>query len=90
MIFFSLQKVLSDYKQNTVISPFLIKLLLAILAEMAGSGSGSHRELLSNLPGIESENDLRELYAKPFVSLLVSIKIDYFFLLIHFKSIENV
>lgn len=69
-----LQKVLNDNKQNIVVSPFLVKLLLAILAEMAGRGSGTHRELLSNLPGINTEDELRELYAKPFVSLLVSIK----------------
>lgn len=77
MCVFFLQKVLNDNKQNTVISPFLIKLLLAILAEMAGQGSGTHREVLSILPGIQTENDLRELYAKPFVSLLVSIKFSF-------------
>lgn len=71
---FSFQKILNDSKENTVISPFLIKLLLAVLAEMAGSGSSGHREILSILPDIKSENELHELYASPFVSLLVSIQ----------------
>lgn len=69
--FFFSQKVLSDNKENTVVSPFLVKLLLAILAEMTGRGSGAHSEILSILPGIKSENELHELYASPFVSLLV-------------------
>lgn len=76
-IFSLLQKVLNNDKQNTVVSPFLVKLLLAILAEMAGPGSAAHREIVSVLPSIDTETDLLELYASPFVSLLVSLNILY-------------
>lgn len=68
-----LQKVLVNSDQNTVVSSFMVKLLLSISAEAAGQSTSTQNELLSILPGIESADDLRESYAKPFVSLLVSV-----------------
>jgi len=55
---------------NTIISPFLVKLLLSILAEAAGSETSTHRELLSVLPSVQSNVQTRELYGKIFGSLL--------------------
>lgn len=72
--FLLLQKVLNDNDQNTVVSPFLVKLLLSILAEAAGVGSSTHREMLSVLPNINKAEEIQDLYAKPFVALLVSLK----------------
>lgn len=67
------QKVLDDsVQQNTVVSPFLVKLLLSILAEAAGQGTSTHRELLSILPSIRTEEETRDLYGRTFGSLLVS------------------
>lgn len=54
------------------------------MAEMAGSGSGAHREILSILPNIKTEDDLLELYASPFVSLLVSVKNIFIYLFVLF------
>lgn len=69
-----LQTVLIENNQNAVISPFSVKLILAIFAEAAGHGSSTNQEILTILSGIKTENDLRELYARPFVSLLVRRK----------------
>lgn len=55
-----------------MLSPFLVKLLLSILVEAAGQGTSTHRELLSILPSISTEAEMRDLYAKTFGSLLVS------------------
>lgn len=65
------KKVLDDSNQNTVVSPFLVKLLLSILVEAAGQGTSTHRELLSILPSISTEEEMHELYARVFGSLLV-------------------
>lgn len=68
----SLQNVLYRNKENTITSPFLVKLLLSILAEAAGTGTSTHRELLSVLPSIKTTNETRDLYGKAFHSFLVS------------------
>ncbi|XP_031618765.1 serine protease inhibitor 27A-like [Contarinia nasturtii] len=57
-------------QKNTVVSPFLVKLLLSMLAEAAGQDTITHRELLTVLPSIRTENQTRELYARAFGSLL--------------------
>lgn len=57
--------------QNAVLSPFLVKLLLSILAETAGEETSTHRELLSVLPSIRTTAEIREHYGKAFGSLLV-------------------
>lgn len=54
-----------------MISSFLVKVLLSILTEAAGVGTTTHRELLTILPSLENEADIRELYGKSFGSLLV-------------------
>lgn len=59
--------------QNTVVSPFLVKLLLSILAEAAGQDTSTHKELLSVLPSIRTVEETRELYGRTFGSLLVSL-----------------
>lgn len=56
--------------QNTVVSPFLVKLLLSILAEAAGQDTSTHKELLSVLPSIRTQEETRELYGRTFGSLL--------------------
>lgn len=66
-----------NVQQNTVVSPFLVKLLLSILAEAAGQGTSTHRELLSILPSIRTEGETRELYGRTFGSLLVCLMIVY-------------
>lgn len=50
----------------------MVKLLLSILVEAAGQATSTHRELLSILPSISTEAEMRELYARTFGSLLVS------------------
>ncbi|XP_055302785.1 serine protease inhibitor 27A-like [Sitodiplosis mosellana] len=65
------KKVLDTNEQeNTVVSPFLVKLLLSILAEAAGQDTSTHRELLTILPSIRTEEEIRELYGRTFGSLL--------------------
>lgn len=67
------QKVLNDNEhQNTVVSSFLVKLLLSILAEAAGLDTITRRELLTVLPSIRTEEETRELYGRTFGSLLAS------------------
>lgn len=58
--------------ENTIVSPFLVKLLLSILAEAAGQDTSTHRELLTILPSIRTEEEIRELYGRTFGSLLVN------------------
>lgn len=70
------KKVLDGSNQNTVVSPFLVKLLLSILVEAAGQGTSTHRELFSILPSVSSEEEMRELYARTFRSLLAD-SVDY-------------
>jgi len=64
------KKVLITSNENTVISTFLVKLLLSILAEAAGTGTSTHRELLSVLPSVQTFTEARDLYGKAFGSLL--------------------
>lgn len=66
------KNVLNTRKENTILSPFLVKLLLSILAEAAGTNTSTHRELQSVLPSVQTTNETRELYGKAFGSLLVS------------------
>lgn len=67
------QKVLNaNEHQNTVVSSFLVKLLLSILAEAAGLDTITRRELLTVLPSIRTEEETRELYGRTFGSLLAS------------------
>lgn len=65
------KNVLRSNDDNSVISPILVKVLLSILVEASGEGTATHRELLSILPSIRTEAEIRELYAKTFGSLLV-------------------
>lgn len=77
MFVYLLQKVLMDNEQkNSVLSPFLVKLLLSILAEAAGQDTITHRELLSVLPSIRTTDEIREHYGKAFGSLLVCLNVD--------------
>lgn len=67
------QSVLNKHSENTILSPFLVKLLLSILGEAAGEGTSTNRELQSILPSIQSTAETRELYGKAFGSMLVSL-----------------
>lgn len=64
--------MLANEQENTMVSTFLVKLMLSILAEAAGQDTITHRELLTVLPSIRTEEEIRELYGKAFGSLLVS------------------
>lgn len=68
------QNVLSTHVENTILSPFLVKLLLSMLGEAAGERTTTRRELQSVLPSIQSSLEARELYGKAFGSMLVSLR----------------
>lgn len=61
--------------QNTILSPFFVKLMLSILGEAAGDRTSTQRELQSILPGLQTTVEARELYGKAFGSLLVSLTV---------------
>ena len=67
-----LKNFLIKNEKNTMISPFLVKLLLSILTEAAGRNTSTYRELALVLPSIQTIFQARELYVKTFNSLLVS------------------
>lgn len=66
--------MLNKQNENTILSPFLVKLLLSILGEAAGEGTSTNRELQSVLPSVQSTAETRELYGKAFGSMLVSLR----------------
>lgn len=66
-----LQNVLAKNQSNTIISPFLVKLLLSVLAEAAGPNTSTERELQSIWPSIQSNIKTREHYGNIFKSLKV-------------------
>lgn len=59
--------------ENTLISPFLLKLLLGILSEAAGQSTTTQREIDSVSPGLLDE--AREFYKKALDSLVVSERV---------------
>lgn len=59
-----LKLVLSEEPGNVIISPFSVKLALALLAEAAGNGSQTQRELYSTLTDIRQPDNLRGFYRK--------------------------
>ncbi|XP_039952052.1 serine protease inhibitor 27A-like [Bactrocera tryoni] len=59
-----LKQVLSEEPGNVIISPFSVKLSLALLAEAAGNGSQTQRELYSTLTDIRQPDNLRGFYRK--------------------------
>lgn len=56
-------------ESNTIISPFLAKLLMSLLAEAAGSNTSTERELATVWPMINSLIPVREHYIRLFESL---------------------
>uniref|UniRef100_A0A1B0BVM2 Serpin domain-containing protein n=1 Tax=Glossina palpalis gambiensis TaxID=67801 RepID=A0A1B0BVM2_9MUSC len=54
---------------NVIISPFSIKLLLAVLAEATSNNTQTQRELLNTLEDIKSTDNLRGFYRKLLASL---------------------
>ncbi|XP_068140759.1 serine protease inhibitor 27A [Drosophila tropicalis] len=50
--------------QNVIISPFSIKLVLALLSEAAGANTQTQRELIDTQTDIRSQNNVREFYRK--------------------------
>lgn len=68
------QSVLLNNQKNTIISPFLVKLLMSILAEGAGTETSTARELGSVWPSVQSNIQTREHYGKIFGSLLVGFR----------------
>ncbi|CAD6996592.1 serine protease inhibitor 27A [Ceratitis capitata] len=76
--------VLQEEQENVIISPFSVKLSLALLAEAAGNGSQTQRELYSTLTDIKQPDNLRGFYRKslavlkkdnPFYTLNVESKL---------------
>ncbi|XP_053959320.1 serine protease inhibitor 27A-like [Anastrepha ludens] len=59
-----LKLVLHEEPGNVIISPFSVKLSLALLAEAAGNGSQTQRELYSTLTDIKQPENLRGFYKK--------------------------
>uniref|UniRef100_A0A1A9WXG7 Serpin domain-containing protein n=1 Tax=Glossina brevipalpis TaxID=37001 RepID=A0A1A9WXG7_9MUSC len=64
-----LRLVLKEEETNVIISPFSVKLLLALLAEATGNNTQTQRELLSTLEDIKSTDNLRGFYKKLLSSL---------------------
>lgn len=60
-------------RENIIISPFSIKLLLSLLAEGAGKDTSTEKELSAVLPGVGSVIQARELYSRILRSLQVRI-----------------
>ncbi|KAH8260192.1 hypothetical protein KR026_004874 [Drosophila bipectinata] len=50
--------------KNVILSPFSVKLVLALLAEAAGAGTQTQRELANTQTDIRSQNNVREFYRK--------------------------
>ncbi|EDW51889.1 GM14001 [Drosophila sechellia] len=50
--------------KNVIISPFSVKLVLALLAEAAGAGTQTQLELANTQTDIRSQNNVREFYRK--------------------------
>lgn len=59
-----LKLVLNEEPSNVIISPFSVKLSLALLAEAAGNGSRTQQELYSSLTDIRQPDNLRGFYRK--------------------------
>ncbi|XP_067621669.1 serine protease inhibitor 27A-like [Eurosta solidaginis] len=59
-----LKLVLQEEQGNVIISPFSVKLSLALLAEAAGNGSQTQHELYSTLTDIKKPDNLRGFYKK--------------------------
>ncbi|XP_017854379.1 serine protease inhibitor 27A [Drosophila busckii] len=51
-------------KRNVIISPFSIKLVLALLGEAAGENTATQHELVSTQTDVRSANNVREFYRK--------------------------
>lgn len=64
-----LRDVLEEENTNVIISPFSVKLLLAVLAEAAGNNTQTQRELMKTLEVIKSADNLRGFYKKMLTSL---------------------
>ncbi|XP_075151630.1 serpin 27A [Haematobia irritans] len=64
-----LRNVLKEEKTNVIISPFSVKLLLALLAEAAGNNTQTQHELVKTLEVIKSPDNLRGFYKKMLTSL---------------------
>ncbi|NP_001295962.1 serpin B3 precursor [Musca domestica] len=64
-----LRYVLKEEKSNVIISPFSVKLLLALLAEAAGNNTQTQKELVKTLDVIKSPDNLRGFYKKILTSL---------------------
>ncbi|XP_062142091.1 serine protease inhibitor 27A [Drosophila sulfurigaster albostrigata] len=54
----------STKQNNVIISPFSIKLVLALLSEAAGTNTATQSELISTQTDIRSANNVREFYRK--------------------------
>lgn len=64
-----LRDVLEEENGNVIISPFSVKLLLALLAEAAGNNTQTQNELVKTLEVIKSPDNLRGFYKKMLTSL---------------------
>lgn len=71
-ISFFAQVVLSGQPtSNVILSPFAVKMLMSVLAEAAGKGTVTERELANVLPDVNSNPLAREFYTRVLRSLQV-------------------
>lgn len=63
------QASLTKIESNTIFSPFLAKVVIALLVEAGGPGTHTQRELASAWPEAESLGVIRDLYQRSFESL---------------------
>ncbi|XP_037927902.1 serine protease inhibitor 27A [Teleopsis dalmanni] len=64
-----LKNVVEEEQHNVIISPFSVKLILALLSEAAGNNTQTQKELIDTLTDIRSPDNLRGFYKKTLTSL---------------------
>lgn len=64
-----LRSVLKEEQTNVIVSPFSVKLLLALLSEAAGNNTTTQKELVKTLEVIKTPDNLRGFYKKLLTSL---------------------
>lgn len=69
--FHNSQNVLSEKTQNMILSPFLVRLMIAILAQAGSASANSQREIEIVLSNFQSTDETHEIYKKALGSMLV-------------------
>lgn len=69
-----MKTIVQNDATNLVVSPFSLKVVLMMLAEMSGINSKTRKELFTALDNINSISEGRTLYKNYLKSLLVSAR----------------